>query len=65
MRAIVAALAIILLYGCGQMGPLYMPTDPDPAAGGPAAGGPTTDDPAAGDPALEEPLDPTRSPETI
>ncbi len=75
MRAILAALVLSLLYGCGQMGPLYMPTEPDPAAGDPAAGDPAAGDPAAGDPAagdpaledpvMEEPMDPLSSPDTI
>ena len=62
MRTLAAKLllALLLLGGCGQMGPLYMPTERatstgDPAAGVPAAGGPAAGDPAsdptAGDPA--------------
>ena len=38
MRMILGALALglALLGGCGQMGPLYMPDEEQPAAGGPS-----------------------------
>ena len=62
MRVIPATLGLclLLLGGCGQMGPLYMPTQTAAAAGDPAAGEPAADEPAAGapaagDPAVEEP----------
>ena len=78
MRVIPATLGLwlLLLGGCGQMGPLYMPPetadqtrDPaagDPAAGAPAAGMPATGSPAAGTPAatdtsVEEPTAPTEA----
>jgi predicted small lipoprotein YifL len=55
MRTILAALAlgVILVGGCGQMGPLYMPAEETPTEGGPAAGDPAAGGPAAGDPAID------------
>ena len=57
MRVIPATLGLclLLLGGCGQMGPLYMPTQTAAAAGDPAAGEPAADESAAGDPAVEKP----------
>ena len=52
MRTLVAnlLLALSLLGGCGQMGPLYMPTEQETTAEGTAAGDPAAGGPAAGDP---------------
>ena len=56
MRVIPATLGLclLLLGGCGQMGPLYMPTQTAAAADEPAADEPAAGAPAAGDPAVEE-----------
>jgi predicted small lipoprotein YifL len=73
MRVIPATLGLwlLLLGGCGQMGPLYMPPETadqtrDPVAGTPAAGMPATGSPAAATPAatdtsVEEPTAPTEA----
>ena len=57
MRVIPATLGLclLLLGGCGQMGPLYMPTQTAAAAGDPAADESAADEPAAGDPAAGDP----------